>query len=272
MSVASALPISVLSLLLLAPSLQAMDATDVVRQSRYVSQQVGPTLAQTDVMQSVVRVSIPEQILSVGAALQYLLKPYGYQLDDAMDDSESLAVYVLLTRTLPEPHRTLDAMTLHDALDVLGGASFETVINPVLRTVRYRLKPGFLEYVSDSYGEEARVIWMAAADSSSSAVPVTPFSTTVAGSIEGADYGPVKPGDTLGGIVLDLGLKGMTLAQALVHVFHANPDAFANHNMNHLLVGAYLTVPPLSDAPLTPTAASRLVDEHYRRWLQQVQP
>ena len=228
----------------------------MVPESRYVSLSTEPTAAQWDVMQSVITVAIPKSAETVGDALQHILKSYGYQLDDGDDDS--LAFYVLLTRRVPEPHRNLGPITLRDALDVLGGASFEVIINPVLRTVGYRLKPEFQTYISDAAATEAKSAWLSLLDDPVPAV------------IQG--YGPVKPCDTLSSIVVRLGMADLTLDQALVHVFRSNTQAFASGNMNHLLVGEYLSIPPIDD-PLSPAAASRLVDEQYRAWqLREVQP
>lgn len=271
MSAVGVIPASVLSLMLLAPSLQAMNTADAVsssevKESRYIVQKVGATSAQLDVMQSAVRITIPGQIKTVGAALQYLLKPYGYRIDDELGEVESLDFYVLLTRPLPEPHRTFDPMTLTDALNVLGGDSFEVVINPVLRTVRYRLKPGFLEYVSEADREKAKTTWVNFIEPELDTESGEPLSSEVFG------YGPVKPGDTLSDIVMQFDMADFTLDQVLVHAFRVNPDAFANGNMNHLIIGSYLSIPPLNHEPLSPINASRLVDEHYRLWLQQVQP
>ncbi|MCW8885660.1 MAG: hypothetical protein OQK12_10475 [Motiliproteus sp.] len=270
MSAASVIPASVLSLVLLAPSLQAMNTADVVSQgavkeSRYVLHRVGATSKQMDVMQTVVRTTIPGQIKTVGTALEYLLKPYGYQLDDEGDETTQLDFYVLLTRPLPEPHRTIDPMTLTDVLNVLGGESFEVVINPVLRTVHYRLKPGLQNYVSETDREKAQAIWSESIEPEPDITQKAPLPMTVFG------YGPVKPGDTLSDIVLLFDMTDFTLDQVLVHAFRANPDAFANGNMNHLIVGAYLSIPPLNSDSLPPIEASRLVDEHYHLWLQQVQ-
>lgn len=275
MSAASVIPASVLSLMFLAPSLQAMDTADVVshgkvKESRYVSQWVGPTEAQMDVMESIVRTTIPDQIKTVGAALQYVLKPHGYQLDDDADNAESLDFYVLLTRQLPEPHRTLDPISLYEALEVMGGDSFEVVINPVLRTVRYRLKPAFLEYVSEADRAKAKATWLEFVELELEleldAEPEQPSSIEVFG------YGPVKQGDTLSDIVMQFDMAEFTLDQVLVHAFRVNPDAFANGNMNHLIIGSYLKIPPLSHELLSSIEASQLVDEHYRLWLQKVQP
>ncbi|AEF05683.1 PilL protein [Alteromonas naphthalenivorans] len=271
MPVVNVIPASVLSLIFLAPPLQAMDATDValhgkVKESRYVAQWIGPTESQLDVMESVLRLIVPEQVTTVGSAIQYLLKPYGYQLDDKTDDEESLDFYVLLTRPLPEPHRTFDPISLYDALEVLGGDSYEVVINPVLRTVRYRLKPGLQDYVSEENLNDARAAWVEGAQATSVGKLIEPLSNKV------LVYGPIKSGDTLSDIVLQLGMTDFTMDQQLVQAFRANPNAFANENMNHLVIGAYLNIPLSNDKPLSPVEASRLVDEHYRLWLEQVQP
>ncbi|WP_444944851.1 hypothetical protein ACJJIK_09300 [Microbulbifer sp. ZKSA006] len=104
MSAASVIPASVLSLVLFSPSLEAVDTDNVVKDSRYVSVQIGATPVQSNVLKSVIRVSIPDTITTVGAALQYLVEPYGYQLDDEIETAKKSDLYVLLTRPLPAPH------------------------------------------------------------------------------------------------------------------------------------------------------------------------
>lgn len=266
MSAASVIPASVLSLVLLSPSLEAMETDNVVKDSRYVSVQIGATQAQINVLQSVIRITIPDDIITVGTALQYLLDPYGYQLDDEIETTEVSDLYVLLTRPLPAPHRTLDAVTLQDALSVLGGESFGVVINPVLRTISYELKPNQKQYVSDRDREAAEALWRERNKPVSSSDDIGMSEMAVLG------YGPVKPGDTLSHIVLQFGIPDLTLDQVLVHAYRSNPHAFANDNMNHLLVGAHLSMSSIVDEVVSPAEANKLVDEHYSRWLQMVQP
>ena len=265
MSAASVIPALLLSLVLLSPSLEATNTDNVVKDSRYVSVQIGAEPDQRNILQSVIRVTIPDDITTVGTALQYLLDPYGYQLDDQIEATEVSDLYVLLTRSLPAPHRSFDAVTLQDALSVLGGGSFDVVINPVLRTISYDLKPDQKEYVSDSDREAAISLWLEGKEESSLVIEEN-------STISGLGYGPVKPGDTLSYIVLQLSFPDLTLDQALFHTYRSNPHAFANSNMNHLLVGAHLSILPIVDEVLSPAEASRLVDEHYSRWLQVVQP
>ena len=82
-------------------------------------------------------------------------------------------------------------------------------------------------------------------------------------------YGPVQRGDSLSHIANQLDLSGMTIDQVLVHLFRVNPHAFANGNMNHLLAGKTLKIPPVNpETLLTAFEASQLVDEHYRLWIQ----
>ncbi|MDE2366461.1 MAG: fimbrial protein FimV, partial [Betaproteobacteria bacterium] len=59
-----------------------------------------------------------------------------------------------------------------------------------------------------------------------------------------AVYGPVKQGDTLGGIASNIVLPaGTTFNQMLVALHRANPDAFIGNNMHQLKAGLVLRIP-----------------------------
>ncbi len=103
-------------------------------ESRYLSVQVGPEQAQTDLLQNIVEIRVPETITTVGESLDYLLRPYGCQIDEFPEVDEQ---YLLLILALQEPHRRLGPMTLMDAITTLGGNSFRPLINSVKRTVKY---------------------------------------------------------------------------------------------------------------------------------------
>jgi FimV-like protein len=241
-----------------------------ILESRYLSVQVGPEDAQTDLLQSIIDIRVPEQITTVGEALDYLLRPYGFQLDDSHEVDEQPEVdeqYLLLVLTLPEPHRNLGSMTLMDALATLGGKSFRPLINPVKRSVRYQLREGFGQFAAAEDMEVAKQQWLDQKE-------VTSLPSKEPGAISVAQqehqtYGPVQRGDSLSHIASQLNLTGMTIDQVLVYLFRANPHAFANDNMNHLLAGKTLKIPPVNPETL-PTAfeASQLVDEHYGLWIQ----
>ena len=247
------------------------DTTDSrILESHYISAQVGPEDAQTDLLKSIIDIQVPEQITTVGGALDYLLRPYGFQLDVSHEVDEQPEVdeqYLLLVLTLPEPHRKLESMTLMDALITLGGKSFRPLINPVKRSVRYQLREGFGQFATAEEMEVAKQEWLDQKEITS-LPPKEPGVISVVQQ-EHQTYGPVQRGDSLSHIASQLNLTGMTIDQVLVYLFRANPHAFANENMNHLLAGKMLNTPPVNPETL-PTAfeASQLVDEHYRLWIQ----
>lgn len=233
-------------------------------ESRYLSVQVGPETAQTDLLQNIVDVRVPAQITTVGGSLDYLLRPYGFQLDDSPEVDEQ---YLLLVLTLPEPHRNLGSMTLMDALITLGGKSFRPLINPVKRSVRYQLREGFGQFATAEDMEFAKQEWLDQKEITS--LPSKESGETPVAQQEHQTYGPVQRGDSLSHIASQLDFSGTTIDQVLVYLFRANPHAFANGNMNHLLAGETLKIPPINPKTL-PAAfeASQFVDEHYRLWIQ----
>lgn len=224
----------------------AEEISSVIPESRYVSVQVGATPAQLNLLESVLSVHIPESIETIGAALEYVLHPYGFRLFNTEEALPEQAL--LLSLALPDPHRTLDPITLLDALKLLGGESFEVTINPVTRTVAYALRKGYQQFVTEEEIEQAAINW-------------TQKNQTV------SHYGPVNKGESLSSIVTVAGLKGMTLDQRMVQVFQANPNAFLN-NMNALKKGVMLNLIPHDSAVLSMSAASRFVDEHHHLWLE----
>jgi type IV pili sensor histidine kinase/response regulator len=238
-------------------------------ESRYLSVQVGPEQAQIDLLQSIIELSIPEQFKTVGGALIYLLAPYGYQIERDSDITEQSLLFML---ALPEPHRQLGPITLMDALTTLGGASFQPVINPVKRTVRYQLREGFEQFVTDEELDYARKQWLAKQEK----VLLAPIEKNLIDPAhqEHRRYVLVKQGDSLSRIASQLDLGGITTDQALAYLFHANPHAFMSSNMNYLLAGVTLRLPPVDrETLLSATDASLLVDKHDRLWVQhKVQP
>ena len=225
----------------------AEDISLVIPESRYVSVEVRATPAQRNLLESVLSVHIPVSLETIGAALEYVLHPYGFRLlntEEAMPEQS-----LLLSLALPDPHRILDPITLLDALKLLGGESFEVTINPVTRTVSYALKKDYQQFVTEAEIEQAVKNW-------------THKNQTV------NHYGPVKKGESLSSIVTVSGLKGMTLDQRMVQVYQANQRAFLN-NMNALKKDVLLNLSPQNPAILSINAASRFVDEHHRLWLEQ---
>jgi pilus assembly protein FimV len=69
-----------------------------------------------------------------------------------------------------------------------------------------------------------------------------------AASASGArQYGPIKPGETLGRIARSVKPEGVSLEQALVGLYRENPDAFIKKNMNLVKSGKILRVPEAAE-------------------------
>ena len=266
--------VAILTMIFALPLAVQANTTDTadsrILESRYLTVQVGPEVVKTDLLKSIVDLRVPEKITTVGGALDFLLRPYGFQLDgshEVDEQPEADEQYLLLVLTLPEPHRDLGTMTLMDALATLGGKSFRPLINPVKRSVRYQLREGFGQFATAEDMEVAKQQWLDQKEITS--LPSKEPGAVSAAQQEHQTYGPVQRGDSLSRIASQLELRGITIDQVLVYLFQANPHAFGNGNMNHLLAGAMLKLPPVNpETLLIEYEASQLVDEHYRLWIQ----
>jgi len=59
-------------------------------------------------------------------------------------------------------------------------------------------------------------------------------------------YGPVQAGETLYRIALKYRQQGVTVAQLMMSIFEANPNAFGKGNINRLKVGEILEIPDIN--------------------------
>jgi len=80
----------------------------------------------------------------------------------------------------------------------------------------------------------------------------------------------VKGGDTLWNIASRAELGAATLQQRMVAIHAANPNAFANGNVNLLKKGAVLRMPDLASAEsVNPVEAQQLVSDQAKAWNEQ---
>ncbi len=251
--------ISVLSTLCLFSSFAFADKPDQrVSESRYTSVALGAEVSQMDLFEGVVELSIPAEIDTVGQSLEYLISPHGYAIGDLQETKEQ---YLLFTLPLPESHRHLGPMTLREAIHLLGGESFEPIINPVMRSLTYVLKEEFLQFATTEDIESARAAWDANNQNESKVPEACEIDT------DDRNYGPVQAGESLSSIVNQFRFEGLTRSQSLVFSFQANPHAFEGENMNHLLQGVTLNIPEVGDGfAVSPFEANQIVFEHFRLW------
>ncbi|BBP46323.1 hypothetical protein THMIRHAS_16960 [Thiosulfatimonas sediminis] len=103
---------------------------------RYTTESAKPTYAQQNLLGTEVEVKFPKEVYTVHEAIEYLLKPSGYRL--AVGDVDP-NIEILYKQVLPDVHRHIGTVSLADALKVLAGDVWKLSINPVLRTVTYKL-------------------------------------------------------------------------------------------------------------------------------------
>jgi pilus assembly protein FimV len=98
--------------------------------------------------------------------------------------------------------------------------------------------------------------------------PPTPVNAPVDASTPADHYGPVKAGQTLGQIAADLeGTQGYSVAQTMLALLRANPEAFIGGNINRLKRGAVLRLPPPDElARIDQRQAAALVHEQVTQW------
>lgn len=93
----------------------------------------------------------------------------------------------------------------------------------------------------------------AAAPAPLAAKPAAPAARPAPAASAGAkQYGPIKPGETLGRIARSVKPEGVSLEQTLVGLYQQNPDAFIKKNMNLVRSGKILKVPEADELASTP--------------------
>jgi conjugative transfer region protein (TIGR03748 family) len=112
-------------------NLQAND----IQVGRYSLFAVTPSEAQADPLQATITVQFPDRILTLGDAIQHLLKQSGYRL--AGTDATGPAAAYLMALPLPAVHRSLGPLPLKRALETLAGPAFYLVEDPVHRLVAF---------------------------------------------------------------------------------------------------------------------------------------
>lgn len=109
-----------------------------LRLSRYTTAAASPEAAQLDPLESVVQLNLPRaNVQTVGDAIAYLLLRTGYRL--AAPETADAQTRAVLSMALPEVHRRLGPYSARTALTVLLGRPYVLSVDPMRRTVSYRL-------------------------------------------------------------------------------------------------------------------------------------
>ena len=127
--------------LLLCAAFSAQADDSMTQFGRYLTAINKPTLAQTDLLSQTMQVRFPQNIQTIGDAMNYLLKFSGYSLVDKNKMSSDLKN--TLSKPLPTVDRDFGPMSLKDGLITLIGPAFSLVHDPLNRTINFDLKSQF---------------------------------------------------------------------------------------------------------------------------------
>ncbi len=116
-------------------------AANVTQINRYATVANKPLAAQINPLLAVQQVHFPQEVKTIGQAIEWWLKFSGFSLASKEKQPESLQA--IMCQALPQIDRTLGPLTVKDGLEVLvGQQSFALVEDPLLRQVNFKLKPG----------------------------------------------------------------------------------------------------------------------------------
>ncbi|MFN7096159.1 MAG: hypothetical protein ACK4PR_01160 [Gammaproteobacteria bacterium] len=122
------------ALLVMSQSYAAAD----MQVDRYSTVSEAATPAQINPLLTVVQVTFPERITTIGDAMNYVLRYSGYALVPLSEQSSALIT--VLAKPLPLVDRQMGPMTIHDALLVLVGQhTFTLTADPINRVVNVEL-------------------------------------------------------------------------------------------------------------------------------------
>ena len=128
--------IFVSTLSLLALSAQAAPVTQI---NRYTTVENKPLAAQINPLLAVQHIHFPQDVRTIGQAVEWWLRYSGFSLAAKEKQPESLQA--VLRQPLPQIDKNLGPLSVKDGLEVLVGQKIFTLIDdPLLREVNFKLK------------------------------------------------------------------------------------------------------------------------------------
>ena len=109
--------------------------TTVTQIARYSVLPPSAALDQQDFLAVTVPLSVPENIATVGGAVEWVLNTSGYRL--VSSDQWSTEVQDLLNLPLPNAQRRFESLSIKDVLALLVGPTFLLVNDPVHRLMSF---------------------------------------------------------------------------------------------------------------------------------------
>ena len=116
-------------------------AADSSIAGRYLTNSVKPKPAQINLLSQIIQVRFPQDIQTVGEAINYILRFSGYSL--VAPNRMEQAFITTMTKPLPVIDRELGPISLQDGLITLAGPAFYFSHDPINRVVNFHLKPKY---------------------------------------------------------------------------------------------------------------------------------
>lgn len=121
-----------------APYMQSTHAdenpSEEVRVGRYSYIAPIATAEQSNPLNVVISLKLPQQIENVGTAIEFLLQRSGYRLEKNVNKEATAMLYDL---DIPAVHRDLGPITLENALQTLTGPEWDLKINKLTRKITF---------------------------------------------------------------------------------------------------------------------------------------
>lgn len=263
--------IAIAAILLSAVSYAENNLPHTVKTNRYTNTSTTLDHSQIDLLSVVITIRFPSSIRTVGEAIRFVLSQSGYQLDESNDVDDSQ--YYLYQLALPETHRYFDHVTLKSVLDVLGNKSYSLVVNPVKRTISYRLRDQYKQYIDDINVASAKSTWLGIdkKDINEEGIRYNDKPLLNQGSDQNPPrhYGPVKQGESLSVIAHTINRYGVKADIVMVAIYLKNNHAFLNDNIHLLVEGKTLILPSKAFVEsISSSEAEKLIRLHNKRWYE----
>ena len=113
-------------------------ASEYTQTNRYTKIENIVSHAQANPLKVIVNTNLPQSVVSVRDAVQFLLSRSGYVLaSDSVLPDEAVT---MLGLELPAIQRTIEHVTLDKTLAMLAGDAFDLVIDPIHRKIGFKVK------------------------------------------------------------------------------------------------------------------------------------
>lgn len=129
-------------------------AANVTQVNRYATVDNKPLPAQVNLLLAVQHIHFPQEIKTVGQAIEYWLRYSGLRL--AEQGKQSASLQTLMHQPLPQIHRHLGPLTVKDGLEVLATKDvFSLTHDPLLREINFKFRNTPAQVNKNVHGRKA---------------------------------------------------------------------------------------------------------------------